>query len=103
MKAGEKGGLGESKKNPQRDSTPLSSRTKMEAVEKMDPDEEKARLDLLLRDDFIDDLTSGGFMPVQLPMVETGSVLTHEDNFIGVFIQVTGNQNSRVRLSTLAS
>ena len=103
VKAGEKGGLGESKKNPQRDSTPLSSRTKMEAVEKMDPDEEKARLDLLLRDDFIDDLTSGGFMPVQLPMVETGSVLTHEDNFIGVFIQVTGNQNSRVRLSTLAS
>jgi len=49
-------------------------RTKMEAVEKMDPDEEKARLDLLLRDDFIDDLTSGGFMPVQLPMVETGKI-----------------------------
>ena len=47
----------------------------METVEKMDPDEEKARLDLLLRDDFIDDLTSGGFMPVQLPMIETG-VLT---------------------------
>merc|ERR1711962_811152 len=26
----------------------------------------------LLRDDFIDDLTSGEFMPVQLPMVDTG-------------------------------
>ena len=47
----------------------------METVEKMDPEEEKARLDLLLRDDFIDDLTSGGFMPVQLPMIETGDFL----------------------------
>ena len=45
----------------------------MEAVEKMDPDEEAARLAELLRDDFIDDLTSGGFMPVQLPMVDTGT------------------------------
>ena len=44
----------------------------MEAVEKMDPDEEAAALALLLRDDFIDDLTSGGYVPVQLPMVETG-------------------------------
>ena len=58
-------------------STPLSIRTKMEAVEKLDPDEEKARMDLLMRDDFIDDLTSGGFMPVQLPMVDTGAVLIH--------------------------
>ena len=92
MKAGEKGGLGESKKNPQRDSTPLSSRTKMEAVEKLDPDEEKARMDLLMRDDFIDDLTSGGFMPVQLPMVETG----------GSYIRiVTGNHNSRVSSASL--
>ena len=47
----------------------------MEAVEKMDPEEEAARLAELLRDDFIDDLTSGGFMPVQLPMVDTGTVL----------------------------
>lgn len=53
-------------------STLLSTRTKMEAVEKMDPDEEAAALALLLRDDFIDDLTSGGYVPVQLPMVETG-------------------------------
>jgi len=49
-------------------------RTKLEAVEKMDPDEEAARLANLLRDDFIDDLTSGGFMPVQLPMVDTGKI-----------------------------
>ena len=55
----------------------LSTRTKLEAVEKMDPDEEAARLANLLRDDFIDDLTSGGFMPVQLPMVDTGAVLIH--------------------------
>ena len=53
-------------------STLLSTRTKIEAVEKMDPDEEAAALALLLRDDFIDDLTSGGYVPVQLPMVETG-------------------------------
>ena len=38
----------------------------------MDPKEEASRLAELLRDDFIDDLTSGEFMPVQLPMVDTG-------------------------------
>ena len=68
----------------------------MEAVEKMDPDEEKARMDLLMRDDFIDDLTSGGFMPVQLPMVETGCFYIEIVTYIGVLLVVTGNQNSRV-------
>ena len=39
---------------------------------KYDKEEEEARLKELLRDDFIDDLTSGGYVPVQLPMVDTG-------------------------------
>ena len=42
----------------------------------MDPNEEASRLAELLRDDFIDDLTSGEFMPVQLPMVDTGEKIT---------------------------
>ena len=42
----------------------------------MDPKEEASRLAELLRDDFIDDLTSGEFMPVQLPMVDTGEKST---------------------------
>ena len=46
----------------------------------MDPKEEASRLAELLRDDFIDDLTSGEFMPVQLPMVDTG-----EKNYLGIF------------------
>ena len=46
----------------------------------MDPKEEASRLAELLRDDFIDDLTSGDFMPVQLPMVDTG-----EKNYLGIF------------------
>jgi len=49
-------------------------RPKLEPVEKMDPKEEASRLAELLRDDFIDDLTSGEFMPVQLPMVDTGKI-----------------------------
>ena len=46
----------------------------------MDPKEEASRLAELLRDDFIDDLTSGEFMPVQLPMVDTG-----EQNYLRIF------------------
>ena len=46
----------------------------------MDPKEETSRLAELLRDDFIDDLTSGEFMPVQLPMVDTG-----EKIYLGIF------------------
>lgn len=92
MKAGEKGGSGEKIPTKTSPSTPLSTRTKMEAVEKLDPDEEKARMDLLMRDDFIDDLTSGGFMPVQLPMVETG----------GSYIRIViGHQNSRVSSASM--
>ena len=46
----------------------------------MDQKEEASRLAELLRDDFIDDLTSGEFMPVQLPMVDTG-----EKIYLGIF------------------
>ena len=45
-------------------------------MDKIDPNEEASRLAELLRDDFIDDLTSGEFMPVQLPMVDTGENIT---------------------------
>ena len=48
-------------------------RPKLEMNIKYDKDEEEARLKELLRDDFIDDLTTGGYVPVQLPMVDTGT------------------------------
>ncbi len=38
----------------------------------MDREAEEERLKNLLRDDFIDDLKEGNFVPVQLPMIETG-------------------------------
>ena len=46
---------------------------KLEMNIKYDKEEEEARLKELLRDDFIDDLTTGGYVPVQLPMVDTGT------------------------------
>ena len=42
--------------------------------------EEEERLRALLRDDFIDDLSSGGFVPVQLPMVDTGEGCCQSSN-----------------------
>jgi hypothetical protein len=38
----------------------------------VDREAEEERLKNLLRDDFIDDLKEGNFVPVQLPMIETG-------------------------------
>lgn len=54
------------------------SRPKLELGGKYDKDEEEARLKELLRDDFIDDLSTGGFVPVQLPMVDTGKIFKEE-------------------------
>jgi hypothetical protein len=38
----------------------------------VDREAEEERLKNLLKDDFIDDLKKGNFVPVQLPMIETG-------------------------------
>merc|ERR1711915_95475 len=51
---------------------------KLEMNIKYDKEEEEARLKELLRDDFIDDLTTGGCVPVQLPMVDTGKIFKEE-------------------------
>jgi len=51
---------------------------RLELDSKYSREEEEARLKELLRDDFIDDLTSGGFVPVQLPMVDTGKIFKEE-------------------------
>ena len=50
------------------------ARPKLEISGDFNKAEEEARLRALLRDDFIDDLSSGGFVPVQLPMVDTGEI-----------------------------
>ena len=39
---------------------------------------EAERLKALLKDDFIDDLSSGPLVPVQLPMVDTGTLFKKE-------------------------
>jgi len=45
---------------------------------KFDKEDEKERLQALLRDDFIDDLSKGNYVPVQLPMVDTGKIFKEE-------------------------
>lgn len=46
--------------------------------QKFDRAAEEERLKELLRDDFIDDLTTGSQVPVQLPMISTGKVFKEE-------------------------
>jgi hypothetical protein len=46
--------------------------------QKFDRAAEEERLKELLRDDFIDDLTTGSLVPVQLPMINTGKVFKEE-------------------------
>ena len=45
---------------------------------KFDKEDEKERLQALLRDDFIDDLSKGNYVPVHLPMVDTGKIFKEE-------------------------
>lgn len=45
---------------------------------KFDRAAEEERLKELLRDDFIEDLTTGTLVPVQLPMIDTGKVFKEE-------------------------
>lgn len=56
------------------------ARPKLELNIKVDREAEEERLRSLLRDDFIDDLKEGSFVPVQLPMIETGQI----DKFINI-------------------
>ena len=46
--------------------------------QKFDRAAEEERLKELMRDDFIDDLTTGNLVPVQLPMIDTGKVFKEE-------------------------
>lgn len=45
---------------------------------KFDKEDEKERLQALLKDNFIDDLLEGSYVPVQLPMVDTGKIFKEE-------------------------
>ena len=45
---------------------------------KVDKEAEAERLKALLKDDFVDDLSSGPLVPVQLPMVDTGTLFKKE-------------------------
>ena len=48
---------------------------------KVDKEAEERRLQALLKDDFLDDLTTGGvYPPVQLPMVDTGKLFKQEED-----------------------
>ena len=54
-------------------------RPKLNMNLKVDKEAEAERLKELLRDDFIDDLTQGPLVPVQLPMIDTGTAFKEED------------------------
>ncbi|XP_023333297.1 DNA-directed RNA polymerase III subunit RPC4 [Eurytemora carolleeae] len=53
-------------------------RPKLNLNQPLDRDEEERKLKSLLRDDFIDDLKEGNFVPVQLPMINTGKIFKAE-------------------------
>ena len=53
-------------------------RPKLNPNLKIDKEAEAERLKALLKDDFIDDLSSGPLVPVQLPMVDTGTLFKKE-------------------------
>ena len=54
-------------------------RPKLNMNVSLDKEAEAERLKELLRDDFIDDLTQGPLVPVQLPMIDTGTAFKEED------------------------
>jgi hypothetical protein len=66
------GGGGGGYREAGEDSGGAMLRPKLELNVKVDREAEEERLKSLLRDDFIDDLKEGSFVPVQLPMIETG-------------------------------
>lgn len=51
---------------------------KLELGKPCDRAEEDRKLKLILNDDFIDDLKHGSFLPVQLPMIDSGKMLKPE-------------------------
>ena len=55
-------------------------RPKLNINTNIDKEAEAERLKELLRDDFIDDLTQGPLVPVQLPMIDTGTAFKEEDS-----------------------
>jgi len=54
------------------------TRPKLELNQTIDREAEERRLKDILRDDFIDDLKSGSYVPVQLPMIDTGKMFKAE-------------------------
>jgi len=53
-------------------------RPKLELSQSCTREDEEEKLKNLLRDDFIDDLKGGNFVPVQLPMIDTGKMFKPE-------------------------
>jgi len=51
---------------------------KLELGKPCDRAEEDRKLKLLLNDDFIDDLKHGNFLPIQLPMIDSGKIFKSE-------------------------
>ena len=61
-----------------RDSANSLERPKLNLNLKVDKEAEAERLKALLKDDFVDDLSTGPLVPVQLPMVDTGTLFKKE-------------------------
>jgi len=52
---------------------------KLELGKTCDKEEEERKLKLILSGDFIDDLKHGSFLPIQLPMIDTGKIFKSEE------------------------
>ena len=63
----------------------------------IDKDAEAERLKELLRDDFIDDLTQGPLVPVQLPMIDTGTAFKEEENKDDATNEIKGEKSKNSR------
>merc|ERR1711994_767554 len=73
------GGGGGSSRNGENESSTSMHKPKINFNSNIDKEAEADRLKELLRDDFIDDLTQGPLVPVQLPMIDTGTAFKEED------------------------
>lgn len=93
------GGGGGGTRNGENESSAAMQKPKLNLNSNIDKEAEAERLKELLRDDFIDDLTQGPLVPVQLPMIDTGTAFKEEDckDDISIKEEVKGEKSKNSR------
>ena len=86
-------------RNGENESSTAMQKPKLNLHSNIDKATEAERLKELLRDDFIDDLTQGPLVPVQLPMIDTGTAFKEEDckDNISIKEEVKGEKSKNSR------